>query len=72
MFGHQFVTHLNPDLGPDGKVPALYNPVDNHDVPIPHCGVIMQLDDRERFANRLEGRNRRLHYQTLHPLQEAS
>ena len=55
MFGHQFVTHLNPDLGPDGKVPPLYNPVDNHGVPIPHCGVIMQFDDWERFAKRLEG-----------------
>ncbi len=55
MFGHQFVTHLNPELGINGKVPALYNPVDNHGVPIPHCGVIMQFDDWERFANRLEG-----------------
>ena len=55
FFGHQFVTHLNPDLGPNGKVPALYNPVDNHGVPIPHCGVIMQFDDWEQFAKRLEG-----------------
>ncbi len=55
MFGHQFVTHLNPNLGPDGKVPALYNPVDNHGVPIPHCGVILQFKDWERFAQRLEG-----------------
>jgi len=55
MFGHQFVTHLNPNLGPEGKVPALYNPVDNHGVPIPHCGVIMQFEDWERFAKSLEG-----------------
>lgn len=55
MFGHQFVTHLNPELGPDGKVPALYNPVDNHGVPIPHCGVIMQFEDWDRFAKNLEG-----------------
>ena len=55
MFGHQFVTHLNPNLGPEGKVPALYNPVDNHGVPIPHCGMIMQFEDWERFAKSLEG-----------------
>ena len=55
MFGHPFVTHLNPKLGPEGKVPALYNPVDNHGVPIPHCGVIMQFEDWERFAKSLEG-----------------
>ena len=55
MFGHQFVTHLNPDLGPGGKVPALYNPVDNHGVPIPHCGVIMQFEDWQQFAERLQG-----------------
>ena len=55
MFGHQFVTHLNPELGPEGKVPALYNPVDNYGVPIPHCGVIMQFEDWERFAKSLEG-----------------
>jgi extradiol dioxygenase family protein len=55
MFGHQFVTHLNPEIGPEGKVPALYNPVDNHGVPIPHCGVIMQFDDWQAFAKRLEG-----------------
>lgn len=55
LFGHQFVTHLNPSLGPEGKVPALYNPVDNHGVPIPHCGVILTFDDWERFAKRLEG-----------------
>jgi uncharacterized protein len=55
MFGHQFVTHLNPELGPEGKVPALYNPVDNYGVPIPHCGVIMQFEEWERFAKSLEG-----------------
>ncbi len=55
MFGHQFVTHLNPNLGSEGKVQALYNPVDNHGVPIPHCGVIMTMEEWESFARRLEG-----------------
>ena len=33
MFGHQFVVHLNPQLGPEGRVNAIHNPVDSHDVP---------------------------------------
>lgn len=52
MFGHQFVTHLNPRLGRAGKVESIYNPVDGHGVPVPHCGVIMQFADWEVFAQR--------------------
>lgn len=52
MFGHQFVTHLNPDLGPDGKVPSICNGVDGHGVPVPHYGVVMQFDDWQLFADR--------------------
>ena len=41
VFGHQFVTHQIRilDKGKNSG-PA---PVDNHGVPIPHCGVIMHL-----------------------------
>ncbi len=35
MFGHQFVVHLNPDLGKDGRVQQIHNPVDEHAVPVP-------------------------------------
>jgi extradiol dioxygenase family protein len=53
MFGHQFVTHLNPDLGGSGKVATIANPVDGHKVPVPHCGVVMQFADWELFAQRI-------------------
>lgn len=52
FFGHQFVTHLNPAIGPNGRVPSLTNPVDGHDVPVPHFGVVMPMDKWERFADR--------------------
>ena len=55
MFGHQFVTHLNPALGADGKVAHIANPVDGHGVPVPHCGVVMPMDDWRGFADRLVG-----------------
>jgi len=53
MFGHQYVVHLNPALGRDGRVPRIENPVDGHDVPVPHCGVVMGFPDWEAFAARV-------------------
>ena len=55
FFGHQFVVHLNPELGPNGRVPGIHNPVDEHAVPIPHYGVIMQFDEWELFAEKMRG-----------------
>lgn len=51
MFGHQFVTHLNPALGAEGKVPSICNGVDGHGVPVPHFGVIMDFDDWKEFSD---------------------
>jgi hypothetical protein len=55
MFGHQFVVHLNPDLGPEGRVGQIHNPVDDHAVPIPHCGVIMGFEQWQSFAEKIRG-----------------
>ena len=52
MFGHQVVTHLNPNLGPDGRVPNHCNPVDSHSVPVPHFGVVLTIADWEKLAER--------------------
>ena len=52
MFGHQMVTHLNPDLGSDGKVSNLHNPVDAKSVPVPHFGVVLTMDDWKALAER--------------------
>ena len=55
MFGHQVVTHLNPNLGPTGKVVNHCNPVDKHAVPVPHFGVVLEVDVWKKLANRVQG-----------------
>ncbi len=46
MFGHQLVTHLNPAIGRQGKIPGIVNPVDGHGVPVPHFGVVLNFEER--------------------------
>jgi len=52
LFGHQFVCHLNPKLGPSGRIDSLYNAVDGHGVPVPHCGVVLEMPEWTRLAER--------------------
>jgi extradiol dioxygenase family protein len=54
LFGHQFVCHLNPGLGPDGRISSHYNPVDGHGVPVPHFGVVLEMGDWQTLAERLK------------------
>lgn len=51
LYGHQIVTHLKP--GMQAGV-AHHNPVDGHDVPVPHFGVVLELDDWRALAERLK------------------
>ena len=53
LFGHQFVCHLNPTLGAEGRIQSHFNPVDSHSVPVPHFGVVLTMDDWELLAQRL-------------------
>ena len=48
--GHQIVAHLVPDAG----ARAASNPVDGHDVPVPHFGLVLAITDWEKLAARLE------------------
>jgi len=54
LFGHQFVCHLNPALGREGRITSHYNPVDGHGVPVPHFGVVLEMDDWQTLAQRLK------------------
>jgi extradiol dioxygenase family protein len=54
LFGHQFVCHLNPSLGRQGRIASHYNPVDGHGVPVPHCGVVLEMDAWTSLAERLK------------------
>ncbi len=49
LFGHQIVAHLAP-AGARGRHS---NPVDGHDVPVPHFGVVLTLPDWQSLADRL-------------------
>jgi extradiol dioxygenase family protein len=53
MFGHQFVVHLDENLGKDGSVNQIKNAVDGHGVPVPHCGVVLQMKDWEKLAEKM-------------------
>lgn len=55
LFGHQLVTHLNPALGPDGKVASINNGVDGHGVPVPHFGVVLNFEDWQQLAETVKG-----------------
>ena len=52
FFGHQLVVHL--DQRDDRNTTRLENPVDGHGVPIPHFGIVMDMDDWKTFRDRLQ------------------
>ena len=54
LYGHQFVCHLNPTLGPHARLNSHFNPVDGHGVPVPHCGVVLEPDEWKRLVARLK------------------
>jgi extradiol dioxygenase family protein len=49
FFGHQLVIHLNEQA----KVNNDSNPVDGHNVPVPHFGVVLTQEVFSTFAERL-------------------
>ena len=53
LYGHQLVCHLNSQLGPRGRISSLFNPVDGHGVPVPHCGVVLESAQWQELAARL-------------------
>jgi extradiol dioxygenase family protein len=50
FFGHQIVAHLDETAGSD----AVSNPVDGHDVPVPHFGAVLEWDAFHALKARLE------------------
>lgn len=49
LYGHQIVAHLSDAARPAGTT----NPVDGHDVPVPHFGVVLTMADWQALADRL-------------------
>ena len=47
--GHQIVAHL----APEAVQARASNPVDGEDVPVPHFGLVLPMDEWRRLADRL-------------------
>lgn len=54
FFGHQLVIHEHPKT--PSQESAHTNPVDGHDVPVPHFGVVLEWARWEALAERLKSR----------------
>lgn len=54
FFGHQLVIHQKENYTP---TKSITNPVDGHDVPIPHFGVVLKWDDWITLSERLKTYN---------------
>ncbi|OQW48093.1 MAG: glyoxalase [Proteobacteria bacterium SG_bin6] len=50
LFGHQIVAHL--DSG--ARATEHHNPVDGHDVPVPHFGVVLTMAEWHALAERVK------------------
>tara|TARA_R110000787_G_scaffold286157_5_gene403514 strand:+ start:6650 stop:7069 length:420 start_codon:yes stop_codon:yes gene_type:complete len=53
FFGHQLVIHQKDDFEPQ----RISNPVDGHDVPVPHFGVVLTREDWNQLSERLKALN---------------
>ena len=49
LFGHQIVAHLA-----DGVTRSVTNPVDGEDVPVPHFGLVLPMEQWKALARRLQ------------------
>lgn len=47
LYGHQIVAHLSPAAAEHS------NPVDGHDVPVPHFGVVLTMADWRDLSERV-------------------
>lgn len=56
LFGHQIVAHLDPAA----KAVAVENAVDGHQVPVPHFGVVLTMDDWTSLSERVAAAGVRL------------
>lgn len=50
FFGHQLVTHLVKAM----PSPPSHNKVDDHGVPVPHFGVVLEWNDWQALADKLK------------------
>ena len=52
LYGHQVVAHYQP---PKPDISLHHNPVDGHDIPVPHFGVVLSMAEWKILRDRLQG-----------------
>jgi len=50
FYGHQIVAHLAPEREAEAEAS---NAVDGHDVPVPHFGIVLGMEEWRELAERL-------------------
>ena len=55
FFGHQLVLHQKPSATSAPK--PISNPVDSHEVPVPHFGVVLDWEDWTELSKKLQAQN---------------
>ena len=45
LYGHQLVVHLDPRLASDSRIQHHFNGVDGQQVPVPHFGVVLGMNE---------------------------
>jgi extradiol dioxygenase family protein len=53
FYGHQLVCHLVPPSPTRDGAGTYHNPVDGHAVPVPHFGVVLEMDRWNELAGKL-------------------
>lgn len=53
FFGHQFVVHVDPEMTPE----RMTNAVDEKAVPVPHFGVVLEMERWQALAETLQAAN---------------
>lgn len=53
LYGHQLVCHLSQGKPVRSAAEPVTSPVDGHPVPVPHFGVVLEMDDWEALSGRL-------------------
>ena len=52
FFGHQLVCHVSDSINEQ-----ITNPVDGEEVPIPHFGVVLSIEEFEEFLSQINDKN---------------
>ena len=56
FYGHQLVCHLDPSGQTRNCTRTHSNPVDGHAVPVPHFGIVLEMDQWNQLVKKLKGK----------------